>query len=78
LNAVTAKQSVDLEIRNKELAEDQLRLATERYRLGAAAFLELQDAATIKARADRAYLIAVYSFHESMAALENAVGRSLK
>jgi outer membrane protein len=78
LNAITAKQSVDLEVRNRELAEDQLRLATERYRLGAAAFLELQDAATIKARADRAYLIAVYSFHESMAALENAVGRSLK
>lgn len=78
LNATTARQSVALEQRNTELAADQLRLATERYRLGAAAFLELQDAATIKARADRAYLIAVYTFHESMAALENAVGRTLK
>lgn len=78
LNATTAKRSVELEQRNTELAADQLRLATERYRLGAAAFLELQDAATIKARADRAYLIAVYTFHESMAALENAVGRTLK
>lgn len=78
LNATTARQSVDLEQRNKDLAEDQMRLARERYRLGAASFLELQDAATIKARADRAYLYAVYSFHESMAALENAVGRNLK
>lgn len=78
LNAVTAKQSVALEQRNRDLAADQLELATERYRLGAASFLELQDANTIKARADRAYLIAVYSFHESMAALETAVGRSLK
>jgi outer membrane protein len=78
LNATTAKQSVALEERNKDLAEDQLRLARERYRVGVAAFLELQDAATIKARADRAYLNAIYSFHESMAALENAVGRSLK
>ncbi|MGQ0560476.1 MAG: TolC family protein [Gemmatimonadota bacterium] len=78
LNATTARRSIDLEQRNRELAGDQLELARERYRLGAAAFLELQDAATIKARAERAYLMAVYSFHESMAALENAVGRKLR
>jgi outer membrane protein len=78
LNLKTAEQSVTLETRNLELADEQLRLARERYRLGAAAFLELQDAVTIKARADRAYLIAIYSFHESMAALENAVGRNLR
>jgi outer membrane protein len=78
LNLKTAEQTVALETRNLELATEQLRLARERYRLGAAAFLELQDAVTIKARADRAYLIAVYSFHESMAALETAVGRNLR
>lgn len=78
LNAKTAKESVALEQRNKDLAEDQMKLARERYRLGAASFLELQDANTIKARADRAYLIAVYTFHESMAALETAVGRKLR
>ncbi|HEX6560022.1 MAG TPA: TolC family protein [Longimicrobiales bacterium] len=78
LNAKTARESVALEEGNKELAEDQLRLARERYRLGAASFLELQDAATIKARADRAYLNAVYSFHESMTALNTAVGRTLR
>jgi hypothetical protein len=37
----------------------------------------LQDAETIKARADRAYLTSLYQFHESLAALEAAVGRSL-
>jgi outer membrane protein len=78
LNLKTAHQSVALETRNRELADEQLRLARERYRLGAASFLELQDAVTIKARADRAYLIAVYLFHESRAALETAVGRNLR
>jgi outer membrane protein len=77
-NLKTAQQSVTLETRNRELGDEQLRLARERYRLGAASFLELQDAVTIKARADRAYLIAVYQFHESMAALETAVGRNLR
>lgn len=78
LNATTARESVALEQRNQELAEDQLKLARERYRVGVAPFLELQDAATIKARAGRSFLIAVYTFHESMAALENAAGRKLK
>lgn len=77
LNAKTARESVALEERNKELAQDQLNLARERYRVGVASFLELQDANTMKARADRAFLVAVYSFHESMAALEHAVGRPL-
>ena len=78
LNANTARESVALEQRNRELAEDQLKLARERYRVGVASFFELQDAATIKARAERSYLEAVYSYHESMAALETAVGRTLK
>jgi outer membrane protein len=78
LNAVTARQTVDLEETNRTLADDQLRLARERYRVGAASFLELHDAETVKARADRAYLTALYSFHESLAALEAAVGRPLR
>jgi outer membrane protein TolC len=53
-------------------------MARERYRLGAASFIELQDAETVKARADRAHLTAVYSFHEALAALETAVGRPLR
>jgi outer membrane protein len=75
---VTARQSVALEQRNRELADEQLTLARERYRVGVASFIELQEAETIKARADRAYLIALYSFHEGIAALETAVGRNLR
>jgi outer membrane protein len=76
--AQTARQSVTLEQRNRELAAEQLVLARERYRVGAASFIELQEAETIKARADRAYLNALYAFHESIAALETAVGKNLR
>ena len=78
LAIATAAQTVDLESRNRQLAEDQLRLARERYRVGAASFLELQDAETIRARADRSFIDAVYTFHAGLADLEAAVGRSLR
>ncbi|CAN5595983.1 N/A [soil metagenome] len=75
--AETGRRSAELEARNVELAEQQLLLARERYRLGLASYVELQEAETLKARADRAYLSAIYQFHENLAALEAAVGRSL-
>lgn len=78
LNVATARQSVDLEARNRDLADEQLRLARERYAVGVANFIELQDAETIKARGDRAYLNAMYAYHEGLASLEAAVGRSLR
>jgi outer membrane protein len=77
-NVQTARRSADLEARNAELAGEQLELARERFRVGATSFIELQDAETAKARADRAQLNAVYQFHDSLAALEAAVGRSLR
>src|SRR5690606_8618472 len=76
-NVQTAYQTYVLESRNRELAEEQLRLAQERYRVGAISFVELLDAETIKARADRSYLSSVYAFHEGLAALEAAVGHPL-
>jgi outer membrane protein len=78
LNARTAQRTVALEERNRALADEQLRLARERYRVGASSFLDLQEAETAKARADRAHLVAVYSYHEALAGLENAVGRPLR
>ncbi len=75
---VTARQSVQLEERNRALADDQLRLARERYRLGSGTWLELREAETVKARADRDYLSAQYRFHEGLARLEAAVGRPLR
>ncbi|HSJ14988.1 MAG TPA: TolC family protein [Longimicrobiales bacterium] len=74
----TARQSVALEERNRELAQEQLELARERYRVGVTNFIELQDAETTLARAERALLAAMYNFHEALAALEAAVGRPLR
>lgn len=76
-NLASAYRTVALEERNRDLATDQLELARERYKVGAVSFIELKEAETIKARADRAYLDAVYTFHESLAALETAVGGRL-
>lgn len=73
----TAYEAAQLEDRNREVARDQLRLARERYRVGVTAFLELMEAETLMARADREYLLAVYTFQESLAALEQAVGQRL-
>lgn len=77
LNLDAAYRAYGLEERNHGLAEDQLRLARERYRVGAASFLELMEAETVMARADRAYLLANYAFQEALAALEAAVGQDL-
>jgi outer membrane protein len=76
-NVRTARRSAELEARNAELAAEQLAMARERYRVGATSFIELQDAETATARADRALLTALYQFHENLAALEAAVGRPL-
>jgi outer membrane protein len=78
LNLRTAREAVALEVRNRELADQQLALERERYRVGVASFVELQEAETLKARADRDYLAALYAFHENLAALEAAVGQPLR
>ncbi|MBX6365980.1 MAG: TolC family protein, partial [Gemmatimonadetes bacterium] len=74
----TARRSVELEAKNRELASEQLAMERERYRVGASSFLQLQEAETIKARADRDYLAALYGYHEAMAALEATVGSPLR
>jgi outer membrane protein len=72
-----AYQAVQLEERNRELADDQLRLAEERYRVGVTSFIELMEAQTMKARADRSHLLGIYAFQEALTALEAAVGQPL-
>jgi outer membrane protein len=74
----TAYRSVAIEERNVAAAAEQLEYARERYRLGAGSILELTQAQATKARADQAHLVALYSFHENLAALEAAVGRRLR
>jgi len=78
LNLMAAYRAVGIEQRNAEAAAEQLELARERYRLGAGTFVDLTQAETVKARADRDYLTALYLFHENHAALEAAVGQRLR
>lgn len=75
---VTAYRTALLQERNRQAADEALRLARERYRLGAASFLELSEAETAKARADREHLAALYRFHDELARLERASGTRLR
>lgn len=75
---MTATQVVEIEARNREVAGEQLELAQERYRLGAATFLELLEAQSSMATAERDYLNARYRFHGAIWALEAAVGQRLR
>ncbi len=74
----TAHDVVAIEERNRDVADQQLTLARERYRLGAANFLELLEAQSSMAAAERDHLNALYGFHDALAALEAAVGQPLR
>ena len=74
----TTRRIAQIEERNREVAGEQLALARERYRLGAAAFLELLESESSMAEAERDYLDAVYNFHDALSALESAVGTRLR
>lgn len=73
-----ARRIVEIEARNREVAEERLALARQRYALGAADIIELLDAETSMSTAERDYLNAVYQFHQALVELEAATGRSLR
>jgi outer membrane protein len=77
-NVRTAYQSALLEERNRDLADQQLRLARERYQLGAITFVELVDAQTVLVQADRDRTAAVFAYHDSVSTLEVLVGTTLR
>jgi outer membrane protein TolC len=74
----TARQVVGIEVRNSEVAAEQLELARQRYQVGADNFLLLLDAERTMADADRAHLDAIYTFHLQLVTLEAAVGQRLR
>ncbi len=74
----TAFEAALIEQENQVWADEQLRLAQERYRLGAATFLELVEAETVKAQADRDRIAAIFAYHDALASLEALVGTSLR
>jgi outer membrane protein len=78
LGLETAFQAIAVQAASREAARDQLRLAQDRYRLGAGTALELSDAQNAVQQAEGGYITAVYDYHKAMAALEAAVGRSLR
>jgi len=77
-NLTAAYEVVQLEERNRSLADEQLEAQQRRYALGAVGLLELLDAQTTATTADQAYLNAVYDFHWNLIRLEAAVGQPLR
>jgi outer membrane protein len=78
LTVESAQQTVALQEQNAMRAREELRLAQDRYRLGATTFLDLIDSRDSFARAESERIRAVYEYHRAFAALESAVGRSLR
>lgn len=73
-----AFRAVELQQRTAATAREALQLAQERYRVGATTFVDLTTARSEYERAETDRIDAVYEFHRAFAALENAVGRSLR
>lgn len=73
-----ARQTVDLQNRNAATAREALQLAEERYRVGANTFVDLTTARAEFERAETDRIDALYEFHRAFAALEAAVGRTLR
>jgi len=73
-----ALRAAELQQRTAATAREALQLAQERYRVGATTFVDLTTARAEFERAETDRIDAVYEFHRAFAALENAVGRSLR
>jgi outer membrane protein len=78
LTLVTNARSAALQERNSAMAREELRLAQERYRVGAATYLDLANARANYEQAESDRINAIYAYHISFATLENAVGRPLR
>jgi outer membrane protein len=71
-------QQVLLQEQVRANAQEELRLAQERFRFGAASSIEVTDAQTTLAQAEQDLITAVYTFHRTLASLEALVGRPLR
>jgi outer membrane protein len=75
---VTAVRASEVQEQNAVRAREELRLTEERYRVGAATFVELTESRASFERAEQDRIAAIYDYHQAWAALENAVGRPLR
>jgi outer membrane protein len=78
LGLQTTFKTIAIQAGSRDAARDQLRLAQDRYRLGAGTALEVSDAQNAVQRAEGDYVNAIYDYHKAIAALEAAVGRPLR
>jgi outer membrane protein len=78
LNVQTAIRTIELQAVNAQRAREQVAFAEERYRVGAATFLDVTTARSQAEQAQIDHLNAIYDYHRQFAALENAVGRPLR
>ena len=77
-NLQTALRTTELNDINAAAAREQLTFAEERYRVGAATFLDVTTSRGTFEQAQIDRLNAVYDYHRAFAALESAVGRPLR
>jgi outer membrane protein len=77
-NLETSHRTVLLLEQVRANASEELRLAQERFRFGAANSVEVTDAQTNLAESEQDLIDGVYNFHKSLAALEALVGRPLR
>ena len=78
LGVQTAFRTITVQEQNRQAAREQLRLAQDRYRLGAGSSLEVSDGQNAVTKAEADYVIAIYDYHKAIALLEFAVGRPLR
>jgi outer membrane protein len=77
-NLETAVKTTELQEINAVAAREQLSFAEERYRVGAATFLEVTTSRGTFEQAQIDRVNAIYEYHRAFAALESAVGRPLR
>jgi outer membrane protein len=75
---ISAYRTIGVQANNRAAADEALSLATERYRVGSGSIIELLDARVTSETAGNDYVKAVYDYHKAIAALEQAVGQSLR
>jgi outer membrane protein len=73
-----AYETVQLQTRNAGTAREALTLAEQRYKVGSTTFVDLTTSRAEFERAETDRIDAVYEFHRAFAALEAAVGRTLR
>ncbi|MGH7458005.1 MAG: TolC family protein [Longimicrobiaceae bacterium] len=74
----TAYHAARLQREVREMAEDELRMAGERFRAGVASSIEVTDAQANLSQAERDEITARYDFHKALAALEILLGEPLR